>query len=90
VIPAGPGWLVTAGGCLCMAVLDVTVWLWRQRFRLAVRRSPEPPRTVLEARLIPSPREIAGRPSAASTARPVHVITDLPGPQGARGSGRRS
>jgi len=46
--------------------------------RYVVRRVPESDAPLLTARLIPSPRAIAGRPSAAGTARPVHVITDAP------------
>jgi len=52
--------------------------------RYVVRRSPQSDAPLLTARLIPSPRAIAGRPSAAGTARPVYRITDLPGPQEAR------
>ena len=52
--------------------------------RYVVRRVPQSDAPMLTARLIPSPRAIAGRPSAAGTARPVYRITDLPGPQEAR------
>jgi hypothetical protein len=50
-----------------------------------VRRVPVSHAPLLTARLIPAPRAIAARPSAASTARQVYVITDLPAAQGARG-----
>jgi hypothetical protein len=50
----------------------------------AVTRRAERPGTVLTARLVPSPRELPGRPSAAGTARQVHVITDCPAATGAR------
>jgi len=52
--------------------------------RYVVRRVPQSNAPLLTARLIPSPRALPGRPSAASTARPVYRITDLPGPQEAR------
>ena len=41
-----------------------------------VRRSPQGDSPVLTATLVPSPRALPGRPSAASTARRIHVITD--------------
>ena len=44
--------------------------------RYVERRTAESHRAVLSARLIPPPREVAGRPSAAGTARPVYKITD--------------
>jgi hypothetical protein len=78
VIPAVLGWKLTGAGLVLVAVCAGIAWLWRQRPRLLVVRDAQSPRTVLPARLIPSPRAIAGRPSAASTARPVYTITDAP------------
>ena len=69
-------------GCLCVAATPVVVVLAPRRDRYAVRyverRTAQSHRAVLSARLIPSPREVAGRPSAAGTARPVYKITDAP------------
>ena len=44
--------------------------------RYMVGRSAQSKSPLLYARLVPSPRELPGRPSAASTARQVYVITD--------------
>jgi len=76
VIPAVLGWKLTGAGLVLVAPWAGIVWLWRQRPRLLVVRDAQSQRAVLYARLIPAPRAIAGRPSAASTARQVHVITD--------------
>jgi len=46
--------------------------------RYVVRRVPQSDAPLPTARLTPSPRAIAGRPPAASTASQVHVITDAP------------
>jgi hypothetical protein len=58
--------------------------------RYVVRRVPESHAPLMSARLIPSHRAIAGRPSAASTASPAHVITDVPWRNPAPGRTERS
>jgi hypothetical protein len=68
-----------------LAAPALVVWGAPRRDALAVRRRAESHAPLLTARLIPPPRAIAARPSAASTARQVYVITDLPAAQGARG-----
>ena len=65
-------------GCLCVAATPVVLVLAPRRDRYLLGRVPESHAPLLTARLIPSPRAIAGRPPAAGTARPVHVITDAP------------
>ena len=65
-------------GCLCMLGSLAVVVLAPRRDRYMVSRVPESDAPQLTARLIPAPRAIAGRPSAASTASLVHVITDAP------------
>ena len=72
-------------GSLAIIAAGVLVWWLPRRDALAVRRGPERPGAVLSARLVPSHRALPGRPSAAGTARQVHVITDCPAAhQGAR------
>ena len=65
-------------GCLCVAATPFVVVLAPRRDRYMVSRVPQSDAPLLTARLIPAPRAIAGRPSAASTARQVHVITSAP------------
>ena len=69
-------------GCLCVLGALAVVVLTPRRDRYAVRyverRTAESHRAVLTARLIPSPRELPGRPSAARTASRGYVITDAP------------
>jgi len=71
--------LGTIGFALIAAAMTGMARLPLRPGRYVVRRVPESHAPLLTARLIPSPRAIAGRPSAAGTASPVHVITDLPG-----------
>jgi len=71
--------LGTIGFVLIAAAMTGMARLPLRPGRYVVRRVPESHAPLLTARLIPSPRAIAGRPSADGTARPVHVITDLPG-----------
>lgn len=54
----------------------VVRWLPRLLDRYMVARGPQGKSAVLSATLVPSPRELPGRPSAASTARQIYVITD--------------
>ena len=54
----------------------VVRWLPRLLDRYMVGRGPQSKSPVLFAELVPSPRELPGRPSAASTARQIYVITD--------------
>jgi hypothetical protein len=58
--------------------------------RYVVRCSAQSHAPLLSARLIPSPRALPGRPPAASTASPVHVITDAPWRNPAPGRTERS
>jgi hypothetical protein len=75
--------------CLPFAAAWFVVWWAPRRDALAVRRRAESHAPLLTARLIPSPRAVAGRPSAAGAAGPVYRITDLPAAQpGARASER--
>ena len=71
------------------ALARLARWL-RDTSRYAVTRRAESPATVLSARLVQSHAALPGRPSAAGTARQIHVITDCPAAhQGARaGRGR--
>ena len=66
------------GFVLIAAAMNFMARLPLRPGRYVVRRVPQSNAPLLTARLIPSPRAIAGRPSAAGTARPVHVITDAP------------
>ena len=72
------------GFVLIAAAMNFMARLPLRPGRYVVRRVPESDAPLLTARLIPSPRALPGRPSAAGTARPVYRITDLPGPQEAR------
>jgi len=90
VIPAVLGWKLTGAGLVLVAVWAGIAWLWRQRPRLLVVRAAESPRAVLYARLIPSPRPVAGRPPAARTACRGYVITDVPWRNQAPGRTERS
>jgi hypothetical protein len=68
--------LALTGAVLVAVSLALMICLPLRPGGYAVRRSAESPRTVLSARLIPSPRALPGRPPAASTASHVYVITD--------------
>ena len=70
--------LALTGAVLVAVSLALMICLPLRPGAYAVRRSAESPRALLSARLIPSPRALPGRPPAASTASPVHVITDAP------------
>jgi len=72
------GPLAIIGFALVVAATRAIVVLAPRRDRYLVSRVPESDAPQLTARLIPAPRAIAGRPSAASTASLVHVITDAP------------
>jgi hypothetical protein len=60
-----------------LAAPAAVVWWAPRRDALAVRRSAQGDSPLLTATLVPSRTAVAGRPSAASTARPVYRITDL-------------
>ena len=70
--------LALTGAVLVAVSLALMICLPLRPGGYAVRRSPQSHATLLSARLIPSPRALPGRPPAASTASPVHVITDAP------------
>ena len=70
--------LALSGAVLVAVSLALMICLPLRPGRYAVRRSSQSHAPLMSARLIPSPRALPGRPSAASTASPVHVITDAP------------
>ena len=68
--------LITAAGVAASLALMICLPLRPGGY--AVRRSSQSHAPLMSATLIPSPRALPGRPPAASTASPVHVITDAP------------
>jgi hypothetical protein len=71
VIAGVIGFAVIAAGMTFVARLPLRPGAY------VVRRRAEGDSPLLTARLVPSPRAVAGRPPAASTARHVYRITDL-------------
>jgi hypothetical protein len=78
----------TAGFVLIAAVMTFMARMPLRPGAYAVRRRSEGDSPMLTATLVPSHRAVAGRPSAASTARQVYRITDVPARTGARASER--
>jgi hypothetical protein len=75
------GLLVAVVVVVLLAAPAAVVWGAPRRDALAVRRRAESHAPLLTASLVPSHRAVAGRPPAASTARQVYRITDLPAAQ---------
>jgi hypothetical protein len=71
------GPLVAVVVVVLLAAPAAVVWWAPRRDALAVGRRAENHAPLLFATLTPSPRAVAGRPSAASTERHVYRITDL-------------
>jgi hypothetical protein len=78
-VSGGPVILAIIGAVLVVASLAVVARAGLHPGAYVVRRDAEGHAPLLTATLTRSHRELPGGPSAASTARPVYRITDLPG-----------